>query len=356
MPSPRKARATAAVLDETCVLYIDGGTTRTRGWAAVGERVVARERVAVGARDTAREGSARRLTEALHHLVRKVGDQSRAQGQPAPTLGVAAGMITAAEGLVEVPHVEAPASALDLSRKATPRELPEVGALPIVFVPGVRSGPAEVDPEAIGASDFMRGEEVVSLGLAAQGHLPGGGVVLSLGSHWKAVRVDADGRIGPSVSTLAGEMIHAVRAHTILAGSVSRGWPETLPAEWVAAGVRRGRTDGLPRALYCVRLLDQRTGSRPEDRLAFLIGATIAASEDVLLPGTGLPSHTVALVGAPALIGAWMSVVRERGLDPRVVDEAERESAFRAGCRSVLAAGEIEARADGSAVVWRPPR
>jgi 2-keto-3-deoxy-galactonokinase len=124
----------------------------------------------------------------------------------------------------------------------------------------------------------------------------------------------------------------------------------------VAAGVRRGRTDGLPRALYCVRLLEQRTGSRPEDRLAFLIGATIAASEDVLLPVSGLPSHTVALVGAPALVGAWMSVVRERGLDPRVVDEAEGEAAFRAGCRAVLAAGEIEEPARGSSVVWRPPR
>lgn len=356
MPSPRNVRAAASILDETCILYIDGGTTRTRGWAAVGDRIVGKERVAVGARDTAREGSAKRLTEALRNLVRKVGDQCRMQDQPAPALGVAAGMITAAEGLFEVPHVEAPAGTLDLARRALSRELPEVGALPMVFVPGVRSGPAEVDPEAIGGSDVMRGEEAVSLGLAAQGHLPGGGVVLSLGSHWKAVHVDPDGRIGLSVSTLAGELIHAVRAHTILTSSVPRGWPAALPAAWVAAGVRRARTDGLPRALYCVRLLDQRTGSRPEDRLAFLVGATIAASVDVLLPAAALPSHTVALVGAPALVGAWMGVVRERGLDPMVIDEAEREAAFRAGCRAVLAAGAIEAQAEGSAVVWRAPQ
>jgi 2-dehydro-3-deoxygalactonokinase len=356
MPSRPAARTNPAILDERCVLYIDGGTTRTRGWAAVGDHVVGAERVAVGARDTAREGSAQRLSEALHHLVRKVGDQCRAKGQPAPSLGVAAGMITAPEGLVEVPHVEAPAGTLDLARGATSRERPDGGGLPIVFVPGVRSGPAEVDPEDIGASDVMRGEEVVSLGLSERGHLPGGGLVLSLGSHWKAVHVEVDGRIGHSVSTLAGEMIHAVRAQTILASSVPRGWPAALPTEWVAAGVRRGRADGLPRALYCVRLLDQRTGSRPEDRLAYLVGATIAANEDVLLPAAGLPSHTVALVGAPALVGAWMSLVRERGLDPRVVDEAEREAAFRTGCRAVLAAGQIEAQAEGSAVVWRPPR
>ena len=78
MPSPHGE--TAAVLDDTCILYIDGGTTRTRGWAAVGERVVAVERVTVGARDTAREGSPRRLAEALQHLFRKIGERCRAQG------------------------------------------------------------------------------------------------------------------------------------------------------------------------------------------------------------------------------------------------------------------------------------
>ncbi len=325
------------VLDDTCVLYIDGGTTRTRAWAAVGERVVAAERVAVGARDTAREGSTRRLSEAVHNLVRKIGDQCSAQEQPAPSLGVAAGMVTAAEGLVEVPHVEAPAGAAELAQGAMRRQLPEVGPLPIVFVPGVRSGPADADREAIASGDVMRGEEVLGLGLVARGHLAGGGLLLSLGSHWKAVHVDAAGRIAHSVSTLGGEMLLATRSHTILASSVPRGWPPALPADWVEAGVRRGRSDGLPRALYCVRLLDQRTPSSPEDRLAFLIGAMIAANEDALLPEKGLPSSRVALVGAPALVEAWAGIVVGRGLDPVAVDEAEREASFRAGCRTVLA-------------------
>ena len=69
-------------LDDTCILYIDGGTTRTRAWAAVGERVVASERVTVGAGDTAREDSSRRLTDALHQLIRKIGYRCRAREQP----------------------------------------------------------------------------------------------------------------------------------------------------------------------------------------------------------------------------------------------------------------------------------
>ena len=81
----------------------------------------------------------------------------------------------------------------------------------------------------------MRGEEVLSLGLAARGHLPDGGLVLSLGSHWKAIRVDASGRVLSSVSTLGGEMLfaapvahhpgqlHAPRLAAVAARELGRG-------------------------------------------------------------------------------------------------------------------------------------
>jgi hypothetical protein len=50
-----------------------------------------------------------------------------------------------------------------------------------------------------------------------------------------------------------------------------------------------------------------------------------------------LPSRRVVLVGASAAVEAWASIAKERGLDPVVIDESEREVAFRTGCRSVLA-------------------
>lgn len=353
---PSSQEKTAAVLDDNCILYVDGGTARTRGWAVVGERVVAADRVTAGARDTAREGSPARLGGALQHLFRKIGGRCRAQGQPAPALGVAAGMITSAQGLVDMPHVEAPAGVSELARGAELHRLPQVAPLAFVFVPGIRSGPPQVEAEAIGTSDVMRGEEVLCMGLAARGHLPTGGLVLSLGSHWKAIHVDDSGRVVSSVSTVGGEMLFAVRSHTILASSVPRGWPPSLPARWIAAGRRRGRDDGLPRALYCVRLLDQRTPSSAEDRLAFLVGATIAAHEEVLLPPTALDSRRVAIVGAPALVEAWTGVLRDRALDPVGVEQKEREAAFRAGCRAVLEAGDVDRPHETAGLNWRPPR
>ena len=342
-------------LSDLCILYIDGGTTRTRAWAVAGDRVVAAERVSVGARDTAREGSSRRLAEAIRHLVRKLGERCRAQGQAAPVLGVAAGMITSPEGLVEVPHVAAPAGPAEIAAGAECRAQAEVAPLPIVYVPGVRTGPATADREHIAESDVMRGEEVLALGLARRGVLAGGGTVLSLGSHWKAVRVDGGERVTSSVSTLSGELIQAVRSQTILASAVPGNWPASLPPEWVESGVRLGRATGLPRALYCVRLLDQRAPSSPGDRLGFLVGATIAADLETLLPASTTGSRPTVLVGAPALVEAWAGVIRQRGVEPITLSEDDREAAFRAGCLAVLAEGRLD-RESGHAPGWHPPR
>jgi 2-dehydro-3-deoxygalactonokinase len=329
-------------LDETCILYIDGGTTRTRAWAAVGERVVAWAEVAAGARDGARPGVPSGLADAVRRLVLEVEGRCRAGGGPA--LAVAAGMITSPQGLVEVPHVEAPADARDLARAAPCRVLPEVSPLRIVFVPGVRTGGARAATrETIAGSDVMRGEEALALGLARRGHLAGGGVLLSLGSHWKAVHVDADGRVAGSVSTLSGELIESVRSHTILASSLPPEWPAALPAEWLAAGIEEGRRHGLPRACYEVRLLDQLVASEPADRLAFLVGATVAASEDTLLPASEGALPRVALAGPPALTRAWETAVRGRGATPLVLDDDETSAAFRAGCRAVLEAVPLPA-------------
>jgi 2-dehydro-3-deoxygalactonokinase len=326
-------------LGETCILYIDGGTTHTRGWAAVGDGVLASAQVAAGARDGAREGGQSGLADAVRRLVLEIESRCRAGDRPPPMLAVAAGMITSPQGLVDVPHVGAPADARDLARAAPCRVLPEVSPLQIVYVPGVRTGGSRAPTrETIAECDVMRGEEALALGLVRRGPLAGGGVLLSLGSHWKAVHVDAAGRITHSASTLAGELIESVRSHTILASSLPSEWPAVLPPDWLAAGIADARRHGLPRAYYEVRLLHQRVASEPADRLAFLVGATAAASEDTLLPVfVGVPPR-VALAGPTALTHAWEAVVRDRGATPFILDDDATSAAFRAGCRAVLEA------------------
>jgi len=325
-------------LDEDCILYIDGGTTRTRAWAALGDRVVASAQVDAGARDGARERGSSGLADAVRRLVLEVESRCRTAGAPLPRLAVAAGMITSAQGLVEVPHVEAPADARDLARAAPSRVLPEISPLRFVLVPGVRTGgPQVATRKTIAGCDVVRGEETLALGLVLTGSLAPGGVLLSLGSHWKTVHVDGAGRVAGSVSVLSGELIEAVRRHTILASSLPSEWPDCLPPDWVAAGMEEGRRHGLPRAFYEVRLLDQRVASDPAERLAFLVGATIVASEEMLVAASAVPLQVV-VAGPHALATAWQAVVHDRGGRALVLGEDQTSAAFRSGCRAVLEA------------------
>jgi 2-dehydro-3-deoxygalactonokinase len=217
--------------------------------------------------------------------------------------------------------------------------MPELSPMPVLFVPGVRSGPDRCDGDTVLGADVMRGEEVLALGLAGLGHLAGGGVFLNLGSHWKAIRVDGDGRVAGSASTLSGELIFAVQSQTILASALPQGRPAALAPRWTDAGGRAFRAAGLARALYCVRLLEQRGDSTPEERLAFLVGAVMAADRAALVPEGG----RVAVVGAAALAGAWARMLAAEGASAEVIGEGEIERAFRAGCRRVLEAREAAA-------------
>ncbi len=310
------------------VFFVDGGTTQTRVWAVRDGRVVAEARATVGARDTARDGSPARLVAALRDLVGQVGKAAGA----VPAKIVAAGMITSPQGLREVPHVEAPAGAAELARGACLETLDGL-PVPVLLVPGVRSGAARCDGDSVLGVDVMRGEEVLALGLAPR--LAGGGVFLNLGSHWKAIRIDGAGRVVGSVSTLSGELIHATATQTILASALPPGKPVVLDPTWTDAGARAFAASGLPRALYCVRLLELRSGCTPEERQAFLYGAVMAADRAALVPA-GV--SRVLVVGTPALAAAWSRTLARQSIEATVVEEGEIEEAFRTGCRRVLEA------------------
>ncbi|MGH9937333.1 MAG: 2-dehydro-3-deoxygalactonokinase, partial [Blastocatellia bacterium] len=147
---------------EACLICVDAGTTNTRVWLTVGDQVVARAQTGVGIRDTARDGSSERLRGALRELINQVRGAARNQGcARSPECVIAAGMITSPLGLVEVPHVTAPAGLNDLAAATRQYDFPEVTDLPVLLIPGVRSGPRRCDQETVGTTDVMRGEETL---------------------------------------------------------------------------------------------------------------------------------------------------------------------------------------------------
>lgn len=317
-----------------CLICVDAGTTNTRVWLMEGERISRRVEAGVGVRDTARDGSPARLHSALRDLIA----EARRGADRAPVAVAAAGMITSSLGLADVSHVPAPAGIEDLARGARRLHFPEVTDLPVILVPGVRSGAKPCNLETVRTADLMRGEETLCAGLVATGLLQPPGVVLNLGSHWKAIQLDEAGRVAGSVTSLSGELIHATQTQTILASAVPSDRPRRIDLAWLEAGMGEQRQAGLARALFGVRLLEQSACGDPEQRLSFLIGAFIASDLDAMLRNGTIPTaRAVLLTGGGALATAWRFALEKASIESTPLAAEQIEGALLTGLRRVLA-------------------
>lgn len=316
------------------ILCVDVGTTNTRAWLTEGARVLVRREAPVGARDTARDGHPGALARALRDLL---ADARR--GLPAvasPRRILAAGMVTSPQGLCEVPHLAAPVGVAELAAASREQVLPEVSDLAFLFVPGVRTS-SRPGADGISGHDVVRGEETLALGLATLGQLAPGGALLSLGSHWKLVRLDLAGRVAFSITSIAGELLQAVRAQTVLASALPDGSLEQADPIQVRRGIGEARRAGLSRALFCVRLLELARETSPAERLAFALGALIGADLDHLegALGTGAP---VTIAGDAKTGGAWAQALQDAGHPVRSLTIAQAEAGLLAGLRAIHAA------------------
>jgi len=335
--------------EDICAIYVDLGTTNTRVWLMRGNTILTRVRKPSGVSDTARDGSNTRIRATLKQSIEDVLNQTD-DTSCQPACVVAAGMIGSPEGLVELPHVSAPAGIRELAAGARWFEFPEITELPILLVPGVRTGPVAVTPSTLAESDVMRGEETLCLGLSVLGVIAPESLVLSLGSHWKAIRLNADGQIQSSITSLSGELIRAAQTQIVLASSVSSSWPEKFDHEWLATGMTQQRRSGLSRALFCVRLMALANEASAADRFSFLVGAFIADDLDALITQEILTANTqVAISGNQATARAWQAALARLSIRAVVLTAEEIEKGFLAGLRTILSevisTRAIEARA-----------
>ena len=322
--------------DAFCAVCVDMGTTNTRVSLVNGNEILGRASASVGARDTARDGSDMRIRGALRDLIAQVRAAQGVASLVAPSCVVAAGMITSSLGLAEVPHLLAPAGKCEISARVERHHFPDITDLPVFLVPGVRSGSARSDPKAIGETDLMRGEETLCVGLIALGLLKAGGTLLNLGSHWKAIFVDHDGKVSTSVTSMSGELIHAAQSETILASALGQKQPRILNDQWTAAGMREQRRSGLSRALFCVRLLEHRNECIPDDRFAFLVGAFVASDLDSLVKRGLLTSDTpVVITGGGAVTGAWHRALFEISISATIISAHKLEQALIQGLKEI---------------------
>jgi len=317
---------------------IDCGTTNSRVYVLDERlRVVAKGSKKVGVRDTAITGSKHVLREGLAEVfegaVRDAGLQVRDLA-----CAVTSGMITSEIGLLEIPHLTAPAGLGELAAGVMPVRDPTVFPVDVqlLFVRGIRNAyPPETTVRDIRRVDFMRGEETQVMGLLALSGLPDPpltAVVLS--SHTKYIPVTTDRKIAGSATTLSGQLFEAIRHDTSIGKSVEA--PDTaleeIDTEIVDAAFDAVAHAGFLRALLMPRFMEVLLRIPASSRRLFIDAAIGAEDLQALrdFPLLGFATDTpFVLVGHPArcrifrhMLGRHYGVAREirEVSDPDQVD------------------------------------
>jgi 2-dehydro-3-deoxygalactonokinase len=332
---------------------VDAGTTNTTVWLMEESRVLRQLSQPVGARNTSIAGNRLQLKSALQNAL-----LSLAKGVPSPPRFIlAAGMITSSSGFLEVPHVLAPAGADELAQRVVMKTFRAISPLPFFLVPGVRVNPAPCELASVECTDIIRGEETEIVGLLARREraLPvKPWLFLHLGSHAKAIQVDAEGRIVNSVSTLSGECLQVLRTQTILASRLAHLKPAKLHERFFQQGCRCTRRHGLLRALFMVRLLEENRHHTQAQLYSFLLGSLLVCDLQAFESHGLLNSRSsrILLSGRPDLQLAWKLLLRKRAHEVVVVDPRTRVSAFLAGLRKIVFASPAFRRFTEGEAAW----
>ena len=297
-------------------LIIDGGTTNLRVYLMGADgSVTAKAAAEGGVKYTALDGNDLRLRRMLKDCVSRVLQEGSCAAEEIGRC-TAYGMITSGLGLLELPHLAAPASAEDLRRGMRSACFEDIAPFEIAFIPGVRNFRAAVDTSNVSEMDMMRGEETESIGLAELLELKEDAIFVLPGSHNKFIRMSADRKILGCMTSVSGELLDAITHHTILSGSVDGSFcsAETYDPELARQGAEECFHSGLGRAAFAGRILSTLGGYTPAQVQSYLLGAVLAedakalgsfARQDLQLP--------VYVAGKEPLQSALLDVLGQAG-------------------------------------------
>lgn len=300
------------------VITIDTGTTNTRTFLWDEKRsMIASASASVGVHDTAIEGNNNSLKKAVHDCIVSLLEQGGI-GYDDVAKVIACGMITSNVGLIEVPHVFAPAGKQELADQCRSYLLEDVCPLPILFIPGIKNAVPSVNIDTFEPMDIMRGEEVETV--AVLDAFPAGKPYMMVlpGSHTKFVSVDAQGRMTGCLTTITGELLDCITNDTIIADAVGRKFvsEETYDKDVMLKGFETGYNTGIGRAAFSARILNMFT-DLDKDKLAnFVLGVALSSDVHCIRNSTALagdPDITVIVSGKNPLRQAIIDILKYDG-------------------------------------------
>ncbi len=271
-------------------LVIDGGTTNLRVTLSSGEgTVLAAVKKEAGVAHTAIDGHNGRLKTALREAIHSVlSGHSLAAGDIAHC--VAYGMITSREGLLEIPHLAAPADMQALRHGMQSMIFPEIAPFPIAFIPGVKNSTDADTFNSFATMDMMRGEETEAMGLWPLVPPTGPCVFVLPGSHNKLIQMGAQGQILACRTVLSGELLSALTNHTILASAVNHSFagPDTYDRDMALLGYHEAEKSGLGRAAFAGRILSTLYRQPPDMVASYLLGTVLQTDVTALKSFAGI--------------------------------------------------------------------
>ena len=291
-------------------ITIDSGTTNTRVSLVIDGRIADTRKFNVGAKKGMENGQL--LQGALRSGIADILQANNIAEQQIECI-LASGMITSEFGLVNLPHIVAPAGAKELHESLYRCSLPEISKLPFVFVRGIKTGGDELENV-----DMMRGEETELLG-----SFEGAGTYILPGSHSKIIDVDEQGRVVRFKTMLTGEMIAALSQNTILKDAVQLQ-DFTMDEEFLLMGYEYARDHGLNEALFKVRILKNLFGKSPEQIYNFYMGVVLCDEIGQILVGE--PVKIV--IGGKKQIKAFMASLLSKLTDTEVVLIADERAEY----------------------------
>lgn len=261
------------------VITVDGGTTNTRValWSLKKE-LLSFEKLEIGAKDTEGDGNNIRLKNAVKGMLNKVMESRNITYEDVDSI-YACGMLTSSAGIMEIPHLSAPADLSDFVQEVKDILLPEIAPIPISFIPGMKNISGNTEADQLETMDIMRGEETEVLALM---ELCTAKPVLFVlpGSHTKFVSVNKEGKMTGCLTSMAGELLSLLTKQSILAETVEKKFSEKdYDREMLILGAEMTWKTGLSRAAFLTRILKQSWGTDTRGCADFLLGAVLA--EDI---------------------------------------------------------------------------
>lgn len=258
-------------------ITLDTGTTNTRAILFdENQQAIAKRSSETGVRNTAIDGNNSKLKTAVRDCLQGLLDDAGIRYDQIAYI-IASGMITSNVGLIEIPHLSVPVGKAELAAGIHTQRLPEIAAVPICFVPGVKNAVHPVQMENFEKMDIMRGEEVETMAIIEGMKEFESLLVVLPGSHTKFVSVNHKGQITGCMTTLSGELLSCITHNTIIANAVNHRFvsEKTFDREMLLTGYRQASAVGIGRACFSCRILNQFAEKDPDKLANYILGAVL---------------------------------------------------------------------------------